>query len=87
MGEDDTLVLPSTSEVAPDRTTIGPRTFQTPWTVLGWPAITLPTGLGDENLPVGLQLVGRAFAESRLLRAAAWIERELGPMPTAPDLE
>ena len=87
VGGNDALVLPSTSEVAPDRTTIGPRTLQTPWTVLGWPAITVPVGLGDENLPVGLQLVGGAFAEAGLLKAAAWIERELGPMPTAPDLE
>ena len=83
----DALVLPSTSEVAPDRSTIGPRTFQTPWTVLGWPAISLPAGLGDEGLPVGIQLVGAPFAEAKLLRAARWVERTLGPMPGASDLE
>lgn len=77
----DGLVLPSTSEVAPDRSAIGPRLCQTPWTVLGWPCFTVPAGLGDEGLPVGLQLVGRPFDETRLIEIAAWVEGLLDPMP------
>lgn len=83
----DALVLPSTSEVAPDRSTIGPRTFQTPWTVLGWPSISLPAGLGEVKLPIGLQLVGAPFRETQLLSAARWSEQVLGSQPSPPDLE
>jgi amidase len=77
----DGFVLPSTSEVAPDRSTIGPRLCQTPWTILGWPCISLPTGIGAEGLPIGVQLVGAPFKEAKLLAMAAWAEQVLGPMP------
>lgn len=36
----------------------------------GIPAITIPNGFGEESLPTGLQFVGRAFSESRLLAIA-----------------
>ena len=77
----DGFVLPSASEVAPDRSTIGPRLCQTPWTVLGWPCFTVPAGLGADGLPVGLQLVGRPFGETRLIEVADWVERRLDPLP------
>ncbi len=77
----DGFVLPSTSEVAPNRSTIGPRLCQTPWTILGWPCFTVPAGLGDEGLPVGLQLVGEPLGETRLIEVADWVERRLDPMP------
>ena len=39
----------------------------------GIPAISVPNGFGEEHLPTGLQFVGRAFEENRLLAmAAAW---------------
>jgi len=37
----------------------------------GIPAVTVPNGLGEGDLPTGLQFVGRAFAENRLLAVAA----------------
>jgi aspartyl-tRNA(Asn)/glutamyl-tRNA(Gln) amidotransferase subunit A len=77
----DGFILPSTSEVAPDRSTIGPRLCQTPWTILGWPVFTVPAGLGDEGLPIGVQLVGAPFKESNLINVADWVERHLDPMP------
>jgi len=46
------------------------------------PGLSVPAGLHPGNgLPVGLQLVGRPFDESTLLRAARALERELGPSP------
>jgi aspartyl-tRNA(Asn)/glutamyl-tRNA(Gln) amidotransferase subunit A len=39
----------------------------------GFPGIALPCGFGAEGLPVGMQLIGGAFSETALFRAAfAW---------------
>jgi aspartyl-tRNA(Asn)/glutamyl-tRNA(Gln) amidotransferase subunit A len=43
----------------------------------GLPAISIPCGLTGENLPVGLQLTARPFAEGTLLRAADVLERRI----------
>lgn len=37
----------------------------------GVPGITIPNGFGEGNMPTGLQFVGRAFEENRLLAIAA----------------
>jgi aspartyl-tRNA(Asn)/glutamyl-tRNA(Gln) amidotransferase subunit A len=44
----------------------------------GLPAISVPCGTSSEGLPIGLQLTGRAFDESTILRAAAGFERVRG---------
>jgi aspartyl-tRNA(Asn)/glutamyl-tRNA(Gln) amidotransferase subunit A len=36
----------------------------------GQPAIAVPNGLGDNNLPTGVQFTGRAWSEARLLTLA-----------------
>ncbi|HUF47879.1 MAG TPA: Asp-tRNA(Asn)/Glu-tRNA(Gln) amidotransferase subunit GatA [Vicinamibacterales bacterium] len=41
----------------------------------GLPAVSVPAGLSSEHLPIGLQLVGRAWDEAGLLRAAGAYER------------
>ena len=47
-----------------------------PMSLAGIPAISLPSGLSD-GLPVGFQLAGPAFSESRLLDAAYALERAI----------
>jgi len=42
----------------------------------GLPAISVPCGFADAQLPVGLQLTGRPFDEGTLLRAADAYERD-----------
>jgi len=37
----------------------------------GLPSVALPCGRSDEGLPVGMQFIGKAFSEPRLLYAAA----------------
>jgi aspartyl-tRNA(Asn)/glutamyl-tRNA(Gln) amidotransferase subunit A len=37
----------------------------------GVPAISVPNGFGEDDLPTGLQFVGRAFEENRVLAVAA----------------
>jgi aspartyl-tRNA(Asn)/glutamyl-tRNA(Gln) amidotransferase subunit A len=44
----------------------------------GLPGISLPVG-GAAGLPVGMQLIGRAFAEQELFQIAAAAERTIGP--------
>jgi aspartyl-tRNA(Asn)/glutamyl-tRNA(Gln) amidotransferase subunit A len=41
----------------------------------GVPALSLPCGLSPEGLPIGLQIIGKPFAEATILRAAAAYER------------
>lgn len=41
----------------------------------GLPGISVPAGLSKEGLPLGLQLIGRAFDEETVLRAGEVIER------------
>jgi len=41
----------------------------------GLPAISIPCGWTDENLPVGLQLIGRAWEEEQLLTIARLFEK------------
>jgi aspartyl-tRNA(Asn)/glutamyl-tRNA(Gln) amidotransferase subunit A len=48
-----------------------------PMSLAGIPAISIPSGLSD-GLPVGFQLAGPAFSESRLLDAAYALERVIG---------
>ena len=51
--------------------------YTTPMSLAGIPAVSIPCGL-SEGLPVGLQVVGPAFSESRILDAAHALERAIG---------
>lgn len=74
----DALLLPTASNLPPTPETTGDPSFQAPWSLLGLPSISLPTGLSDDGLPFATQLVGRALDEATLLRAAQWVERLVG---------
>lgn len=53
----------------------------------GCPAIAIPAGFTDEGLPVGIELMGRPFAEQKLLNMAYSFELSKNPRrepPTAP---
>ena len=41
------------------------------WNVTGLPAVSVPAGFDGDGLPLGVQLVGPAFADERLLAIAA----------------
>jgi len=41
----------------------------------GLPGISVPAGLSKDGLPLGLQIIGRAFDEETVLRAGHAIER------------
>jgi aspartyl-tRNA(Asn)/glutamyl-tRNA(Gln) amidotransferase subunit A len=49
--------------------------FTVPASLAGLPAMSVPAGLSSGGLPLGLQVIGRAFDEETVLRAGAAIER------------
>jgi aspartyl-tRNA(Asn)/glutamyl-tRNA(Gln) amidotransferase subunit A len=49
--------------------------FTVPASMSGLPGISVPAGLSDDGLPLGLQLLGRAFDEETVLRAAQVLEQ------------
>jgi aspartyl-tRNA(Asn)/glutamyl-tRNA(Gln) amidotransferase subunit A len=56
-----------------------------PFNLSGYPAISIPAGVGDLGLPVAVQLVGRPFAERAIFRAARDLERAFeSQMPSPP---
>jgi aspartyl-tRNA(Asn)/glutamyl-tRNA(Gln) amidotransferase subunit A len=48
--------------------------FTVPVNLAGLPGISVPAGLGEDGLPLGLQVIGRAFDEETMLRVAGVIE-------------
>ena len=50
--------------------------FTIPANLAGLPAISVPMGLSEDCLPVGLQIVGRAFCEDEIISIAHAFERE-----------
>jgi len=47
------------------------------WTFAGLPCISVPWLVGESGLPAGVQLIGSAEEDDRLLRTAAWLEHNL----------
>lgn len=44
--------------------------YTRPFNLNGFPAITIPCGFSENQLPIGLQMIGRPFEEETLLRVA-----------------
>ena len=52
--------------------------FTSPFNLTGLPALSIPCGWSDEKLPIGLQIVGKAWAEAQVLSAGKLYEQESG---------
>jgi Asp-tRNA(Asn)/Glu-tRNA(Gln) amidotransferase A subunit family amidase len=82
----DAVVLPVVPGPAPGRSTTGESRFQIPWTLGGFPALSLPTGFSRAGLPLAMQFVADLGRESALLAAARWSEQVLGlELPAPPE--
>ena len=74
----DAVIAPSSTGEAPAfGTGTGDPVFCTIWTLCGLPAVNLPLLVGENGLPVGVQLIGAAEKDNRLLRTASWMLNEL----------
>jgi len=81
----DALLLPTAGDVAPARDTTGDPSLQAPFSLTGFPSLSLPSGIGaPEGLPLAIQLVAEPWQEPRLLSVGRWCEAQLPPMPAPP---
>ena len=55
------------------------------WTLCGLPSLCVPLLEGESGLPVGVQLIGSARGDDRLLRSAAWLIEQLLDEPRRPE--
>ncbi|MFC4271214.1 amidase [Sneathiella chungangensis] len=56
----------------------GDPIFSTIWTLCGLPCVSLPLLVGENSLPIGVQLVAKSEQDDRLLRTANWLQNKLG---------
>lgn len=61
--------------------------FTLPASLTGMPALSVPAGLTREGLPVGMQLMGKAFSEKLLYQLAALYEDAHGLIAAAPEVK
>ncbi len=67
----DAILTPAAPGVAPKGlAATGDPAFCTLWTLSGLPSLSLPLLAGESGLPLGVQLVGAAGHDARLLRTA-----------------
>ena len=70
------IITPSSSGVADKGLKFtGSADFQKIWTYLGLPTISLPLLTGENDLPLGVQLVGDKLDDLRFLGTANWLEK------------
>ena len=70
------VITPSASGVADKGLkSTGSADFQKIWTYLGLPTISLPLLTGENDLPLGVQLVGNKLDDIRFLSTANWLEK------------
>ncbi len=72
----DALLSPVAPGPAPARDEgTGDFSLCAPWSLIGVPSISIPTGVDEAGLPLAMQLVGGPDRLGRMLGAAIWCER------------
>ncbi len=75
--EYDAIITPAAPGVAPKGEATGNPAFCTLWTLTGLPALSLPLLSGEGGMPLGVQMIGGAGDDARLLRNANWLVEKL----------
>ena len=80
----DGIITPAASSESPrNLTEIEDSSFNSLWTLMHGPCITIPAFTGPNGMPVGLQVVGAIGADDATIALAGWVARELGDIPQA----
>lgn len=90
VGDNGVLVMPTTPQAAFAHGGPAPSSqadFTGLANIAGLPALAIPAGLDHDRLPVGIQLVGPAGSESRLIALARTLEPTLGGYTPPPQGE
>lgn len=75
----DAIASPPAPGAAPaSLAATGDPSFCTLWSLIGAPAITVPSGCAASGLPFGLQLASAPGEDARLLAVAGWCEAQFG---------
>jgi Asp-tRNA(Asn)/Glu-tRNA(Gln) amidotransferase A subunit family amidase len=74
----DAAILPAAPSTAPrGLESTGSAVFCVPWSIAGFPTITIPSGLDHQGLPLAIQIGCVPMAEEKLFTLAAWCEDQL----------
>jgi Asp-tRNA(Asn)/Glu-tRNA(Gln) amidotransferase A subunit family amidase len=73
----DAILTPAAPGVAPRGEATGNPVFCSLWTLTGLPALSLPLLAGEGGMPLGVQLIGEADDDARLMRTANWLIEKL----------
>ncbi|MFT4962052.1 MAG: Asp-tRNA(Asn)/Glu-tRNA(Gln) amidotransferase A subunit family amidase [Paracoccaceae bacterium] len=75
----DAILAPSATGQAPliSAGGTGNPIFCTIWTLAGLPSLSMPLLVGENDLPIGVQLIGAKEEDDRLLRTASWVQTAL----------
>ena len=83
--EFDLLLTPTTPITAPVRGSADPfdrprvlTRFTAPYNLTGLPALSIPCGWSSEKMPIGLQIVGKPWAERKVILAGELYEQNRG---------
>ena len=74
----DAVISPPATGAAPEGLdATGDAACCTLWSLVGYPAITIPIGRAGNGLPLGMQIAAPGGADDALLGVAAWCEAQL----------
>ena len=74
----DAAVLPTAPSTAPKGlASTGSPVFCVPWSISGFPSITIPSGLDEQGLPLAILIGSKPMDEEKLFTVAARCERLL----------
>lgn len=72
------VTVPVTGAAPAGLADTGDATFCAPWSFLGVPAVTVPSGRTQDGMPLGFQILGQRGDDLPVLQIAAWVESALG---------
>ena len=68
------LLVPATPAAAPTAETTGDPSFNSPWSFVGMPVVSLPFAYTADGMPLAVQLVAKQGQEDDLFRTAVRVE-------------